>query len=395
MRKWYPHLVQNEDETKRNVLLVSERFVIGNIIIARDLGHRTYARFNSFIEFVRHSHLEVADTHRCFYEIVPFHLPNKPYFDLDIKLDDTSEHRYTREEGLECITLLLAAIHQLLPMVSPNDVMVFSSHGSTKMSYHVIIDRWCFSDGENAKGFCQEVVELLPERLREMVDRRMYKKHQNFRTYLSHKYDSDRIKRIDILSTWTPSEPPETEIEKIFQISLASIISNVSYCRFLPRFAKEKSVYSGESVQISPTQLDRSLQLMASYVDESSLAFREIKSGMIMLKRLRPSFCRLCCRQHEHENPFLTIDRRGGVWYHCRREETNQRVFIGEIPPPTVTLTDAGPQEIPPSPVHAPSLPPLVVSEALPSQLVGMKLLESLKPPVSSIKPIQFSFYFN
>lgn len=405
MRRWYPFLKPNETEDKGLALLSHEMAAPGNMIVARTLEQviegkvvkkHMFARFNSYIEFVRHSHLEVADSHRCFFERITNGLSQKPYFDLDIKLGDQTKHNYTREDGVLGITHLIAAIHQLLPMINKKDVMIFSSHGETKMSYHVVVDRWCFSDGENCKAFAFDAIKLLPERLQKMVDHTMQKNGQEFRTYLSHKYGSDRFKRIDPMSTWIPVEPPDTEMEGTFQISLASIITNTSYCKILPRFAKEKPVWNGEGVDVSADQLDRALQLTAVYVGvpifrHPTCPFSFVKvdeKGLIILKRHRPSRCKKCERTHDSNNPYITIDKRGGAWFHCRGEREDS-TFIGDTSAGLDVAVTNSPAEVKiiPSPVQPKS--PAFLHTPAPLPLSGLALLNSLKPMAPSLRPLR------
>jgi hypothetical protein len=47
---------------------------------------------------------------------------------------------------------------------------------------------------------------------------------------------------------------------------------------------------------------------------------RERQGGLIILNRLRPSFCKVCEKVHEHENPFLIIHEAGEVYMDCRRD---------------------------------------------------------------------------
>ena len=53
-----------------------------------------------------------------------------------------------------------------------------------------------------------------------------------------------------------------------------------------------------------------------------------------MLKRTRPSRCKICCRIHENENPYLlVVGDEKSVYFHCRRAPEGKSLFLGKLNP--------------------------------------------------------------
>jgi len=115
-----------------------------------------YAKFRSFREFA-HYFKSVSYNNKCFHEVIPGFLPQKPYFDIDV--EDISQY----DNVNEAIKCLLFIIKEMLPQIGDRDILIFNSNGETKLSYHIVIDRWCFLDYRNNKAFVEKVLNLLSE----------------------------------------------------------------------------------------------------------------------------------------------------------------------------------------------------------------------------------------
>ena len=60
-----------------------------------------------------------------------------------------------------------------------------------------------------------------------------------------------------------------------------------------------------------------------------------------MLKRIKPSRCKICCRVHEHENPYLLIigDERK-VYFQCRRAPEDRKLLLGKLKPDSTNVKE-------------------------------------------------------
>ena len=64
---------------------------------------------------------------------------------------------------------------------------------------------------------------------------------------------------------------------------------------------------------------------------DNSYQIQCITDGIIILKRFKPSYCYLCNRVHEKENPFLALKNNGEVRFFCRRNNNKFSKKIGII----------------------------------------------------------------
>ena len=95
---------------------------------------------------------ELPASHRCTFEVI-FEGPQKIYFDLDLPegMGLTAAQGYVRE--------IVRALRGLLPGIEADDVMVFSSNGVDKLSYHIVVDRWCVMSCKDTRALCERVLE--------------------------------------------------------------------------------------------------------------------------------------------------------------------------------------------------------------------------------------------
>jgi hypothetical protein len=271
---------------------------------------------------------DVKPEERCFYECIFGESSQKPYFDIDVPL---KEGIYTVEKSKALVKKVLDIARSTLSQLS--DYLVFSSHGPEKISYHVVFDKWCFTNYRDGKAYLKEVCDKLDEEDRQYVDASMYKSVQQFRIIGSHKYGSERVKRFDeTMSTWKlSSEFPESSM--FVNLYLASLITNTSYCYCLPSLCEpdeEKRTFS--SVDLTDTNINSVMQLVnINEGGKEHYKILDVQGSMIMLRRQFPSYCKTCERVHEHENPFLSVCSNGGVFFNCRRSASGKSTHIGDI----------------------------------------------------------------
>jgi len=407
--RWYGYLVPAEITSDRKRVALLDFEIIGSqsLVICQQLEHRSFAHFKSYFHFGTYMWRYTKAEHHCFFELIFANAPQKVYFDLDIPIAtpvtipvvgmpllhkpsslETLPIVYTSAQATAAVLELVKLIQQVLPDVAPTDIMVFSSNSQQKNSYHVIVDRWCQADCTEIRAIHDVIMNLAGPILKAVTDHSMYKNHQQFRTYLSRKFGSERTKIVDPLNMWQPTVEPEDEPETFLQILGASLIANASYCKVLPSFkppAPPRSIWTGEERHLSNDEIKAAIALCAAEagtdVSHYPFRFEEVKGGLIVLKRLSPSFCRLCMRSHESENPYITIvgaDRR--VLFHCRRAETH--FIVGSLGGPT--------------PEYAPVVtPPPLPSSTSPTasartDLTGLSLLNHMAQ-YNYAKPIQSS----
>ena len=362
---WYKHL-NNEDKSKKS-LLDYVTLESNNLIVCQELEFRNFAKFMTIFLFASYLFKEVQLSHRCFYEYIFGNFPQKPYFDLDIPLKKkkTKENEnkkeftprlgnrtpspkkeikqtLTAEEAEMALIELIESILRLYPKIKKTDIMIFNSHGEEKRSYHVVVDNYCFTNSSGNRNFFNEILKTYPEEFKFALDSSMYKSIQAFRMFESHKWGApERIKKIDYLSKWMHplenNEDMEISNDHMKYLTFySSLITNTSYCEILPNYGtmEEKKVF--DEVFFEENEILNALLLCAKNEGCNSFengnfpySIREVKGGLIVLKRLRPSFCKLCNRSHENENPFLTIKKGdNSVFFNCNRRQDEEKTSI-------------------------------------------------------------------
>lgn len=309
---------------------------------------RIYAFFESYVEFFRYfQEFEPAD--RSFYEIIFGELPQKPHFDIDIDADNFNQS-YPNESwdlGAETLrtALIQACIDVLTSLKMPfnlqRDLLLYTSHGPTKRSFHLVLNNICHDGNREARAFYDAVVAqiriLTQNKYAEFVDRGVYSSRQQFRMVGSQKVGSGRPKVFhaqfefkgqvyEHIYTETTTDP---EIQGLI-ITYESMVSFISGCSFIPSLVPPRP-YGGTNLSELPdldrTVVSQCLTMLQEKMNPCPFTVIGIKGHVISLHRLRPSHCPLCLRQHEHENPRMYLSN-GKIFWDCRRNDDPTKKFM-------------------------------------------------------------------
>lgn len=315
---------------------------------------RLFTVFSSYIELM--TYLRQIPAPHNYYEIILGEYSQKPHFDLELNrrdhpIDfDKHDPNKLRNDVLEAILATLKTKEITLDLA--RDVLFYQSHGPDKISFHIVIDNYCHANHLEARSFYLEVYQRLPAYLRNLqppfLDPAVYSRKQQFRLIGSEKYQSGRPKTFipqwsfhDQNITYIPPETPENPGHAQLMRLKSSLVSCTIDCQFLPSFGEILIPHTksfGEIPDIAREEAEQAVTLLAELgemtPEDSEFPYRllNIRSNIVILKRLRPSHCRICQRIHHAENPFLQIieDR---VYFHCRRAPPSQRLLLGSLKP--------------------------------------------------------------
>lgn len=340
---------------------------------------RLYSMFESYIEFAIFSR-KISPENRSFYEIVLAEFPQKPRFDIDVNTKDypnLAQQPIVLTDGTQITSLdqlgelLKDTVIELMIAVLADkgvrvdiskDVLVFTSHGPNKRSYHVVLNNYCHYHHKEARALYDMTMARVPEHLKcvvkaPQVDPAVYSSKQQFRIVGSQKIGSGRPKTFAPVWRYKGQEirykyieePADDNHALMLQLE-ASILTHTSSCDLLPTLldpndeglGKMMSKARYDTENISMALAKKALQLVAtaggSTIDDRRFpyAIEGIKGGIVCLKRTRPSKCGICCRVHEHENPFLVVaghedSPEKGVYFYCRRSPHNKRLYLGKL----------------------------------------------------------------
>jgi len=347
-KKWYKRLIPRAEGYTICLLndhpeyTLSQKVVVGREILQekRDVHSRLFALFNSYVELYNYQ-MQISPDQRYFYEIIFGNLPQKPHFDIDVKESDCPEGKELEKLGDivkdEVITHILnVGKENGINFSLEKDILIYTSHGKTKRSYHIVIHHYCHSNHEQAKVFYKAVTSKMTAENRFYVDHSVYSSKQNFRLLGSQKIGSYRPKIFCETYSFLGKEikhiydvdfrSPQHKQLEYFKISLVSWISE---CEYLPCFQDEsqRERYITQRIDmdygdLSDASVEEAIQIMNKKrkMEGSKFPFavREVRGNVISLRRLRPSWCYICERTHEHENPYLLIMGKD-VYFYCRR----------------------------------------------------------------------------
>lgn len=195
---------------------------------------------------------------------------------------------------------------------------------------------------------------LLPE-LQIIIDHSVYKSFQQFRLPNCAKTGTGRMKKI--LLSWTYQNQTinyQYRAEKIYneeyryQLELeAGCVSYVGNCQYLPPFGPteeddedkryQKGTYENtfhlnrDDIKIILNQL-LIYEMTYNNLKRLPYALSKVDGGLIELKRIAPSFCQICKRVHDKQNPFLyLVGKKRNLYWHCRRASPEERLWIAQL----------------------------------------------------------------
>jgi hypothetical protein len=365
-KRWYFRLVHNE--TKRGVALM-DNYPLGQLadhlvvcftpkslpdsnepFINKDGERgRIYAYFDSYIEFIQYMK-EVGDF--SFYEIIFGEFPQKPHFDIDINLKDVQKTYPNEDIGnigeivkdqviSACISIL--SEHGVILNIN-KDILVYTSHGDTKRSYHIIINNYCHDNNKDAKGFYDKVIETIKpiteNKYIEYIDSSLYSPRQQLRIVGCEKQGSSRFKQFNedfVYQGKTYKHIYNEEVtgpEKDLVVMYESLVGFKAGCKYLPSFAKQKAYgYSNltDMNNLTTDEVEYCMSMMKEKIKECPFSIKDVTGHIISLKRERPSYCPIHQKTHEHENPYIYV-LGGKIYWDCRRDTDNcSKIHLGYL----------------------------------------------------------------
>jgi hypothetical protein len=353
--KWYYRLKQQPegDKIKKGLFTdVPRHALTGSLIVGlsyhdanSNKEFRLYTNFKSYLEFGIYQ-LKLQENERCFYEIILGESSQKPHFDIDID-NMTILGEDIKDNLIDSVVKVLS--ERGVDLKINKDILIYTSHGKNKQSYHVVINNYCHTNNVEAKAFYDNVMDYIKPEFSQWIDSAVYSPTQQFRIVGSQKLGSTRKKIFQ--EKWTykgkiieyeyPEAADSMEHKMIMQLE-ASIVGFTGNCRFLPPFEpridKIKSYTESEDIDIKDAK--EALNLVAAAgnisVNDSRFPYKflGINGPIVMLKRTKSSCCKICNRVHEHENPYLlVVGDEKSVYFHCRRAPENKKLYLGKLTP--------------------------------------------------------------
>lgn len=345
--RWYFALVEPkvaDPEKKAVPLFRCETVEPHNVLVCQEMKFRKFARFDNMQALLAFKS-KVKYSHDCLYEIIRGRQPHKWYCDLDILIEENAsadakaknKFMLPLEEAKKVVPMVKKALMEVLPMLEEKHLLVATSSDAVKSSHHIVTDKWCVASCEEAKAIFLKVLDRIPERYRGALDHGMYKSLQQFRLYGSHKWNSERVKVFseDYCNWETGVVPVDEKHLEILRFS-AFLLGNVSTCSYLPSFLADKPsrFQDNELSTIDKPTVEGALHLFRiGYENSGVFTYLSYEKCFIKLKRHRSSFCNICQRSHQHENPYLYVmGKYRHVYFDCRRSGPDKpKLYLGML----------------------------------------------------------------
>lgn len=318
-----------------------------NYVIRKE-GERAFTLFRSHLEFTKFQLKLPADKRFLFETTLGDHI-QKPHFDIDINRQENPDI-----DGNDVIDDLVDVILMILSLddveiILERDILVMTSHGEKKWSYHLVINNYFHINNNEARAFYDKVIELMSPDYAKFIDPAVYSKKQQFRIVYNQKPGSGRIKILcekweyhgDIIEYKYIDTPRDEHHKMLLQLE-ASLLTVTNNCIPMPTYIKEEdnqrlSNYSSDVfIPITKDTARSAVTLLAEQggitPQDPKFPYRlsAISESFVILKRRRPSICRICNRVHEHENPYLlVVGEKKSVYFCCRRNP--KKWFLGNL----------------------------------------------------------------
>lgn len=183
--------------------------------------------------------------------------------------------------------------------MTAQDLVVMESSGPVgpgyKYSFHIIVLAAAVANNEEAKGFTAQVLSRLPAAIRELVDPQVNKSLQNFRLVGSSKPGSNRV--MTVTTRFGTADPPRAD----------TIIRTPPGVKILPpMFAEGRRAGVQARLPDLPNEdLRTVLNAVARARASIDHEFLRVQGDLFIFRRVRPGFCFLCDRVHEHDNTLI------------------------------------------------------------------------------------------
>ena len=378
-KRWY-YLLVRKPETRGKVLMddyniadISRHIVVcftpdflpGSTVPFKNKKgdpRRIYAFFDSYLEL--YDYIERFDENlRAFYEIIFGELHQKPHFDIDISQEDIDQF-YPKEHMNDIANVVLDAVIQsckeVLTEVSVNldiekDLLLYTSHSDKKKSYHIVINNKCHNGNKEAEAFYKAIMVkfrvITNNKYSCFVDAKVYSPRQQFRLINCQKQNSGRPKlfrpnfpfrlvQYEHIYTENTDNDQLKERCKFYE----SLVSFTSGCMILPSFipiTNSNSISLSILPDISDSIVDRCMKLLHITMDKilegycpRTFSYKYTKGHIICLNRHRGTYCTMCRKTHDAEQPFMFITN-GKVYFDCRRTDQYNpgcpKLFLGYL----------------------------------------------------------------
>ena len=328
--RWYTCLSGTRGEALLSspVDTLNDLFIAWEYINSEGESKYKYTAFSDYVEFWKFFQAQ-REERRCFHEVSLGYRSQKLRFDIDIPGgDDEVAGDFLIEEIMEaCIVIFEEYGITLQPEL---DFLLCTSHSfkkeKPKLSYHLILPRYYFTNSKAAKFVNEQVRNILSEDTVSFMDDAVCNTNHMLRVLFSDKPGQNRVKRVkknfSLRGKLITTVPPEGGSELAWLER--SLITWTFECKRILVKLPEEEPSKAVIEDIPPSLVTLALSLWANIDKEKALEpnLNEAGNGKIPLVRKFASMCCACRRSHDSDNGYIGFEE-NKIFFHCYRNGGN------------------------------------------------------------------------
>lgn len=299
--------------------------------------NRNYSKFKSQDDFFKYM---IKNEEKGFFEIIPRGQENiKFYMDIDIKVSSIKTKNLDKaaEKIIADVKAQVISVFEedFKVNVIPN-IVVTSSHGPAKKSFHLVVDKYTFPSLEHVKMLYRKIVEPL-DLNNQILDESVYKPNQNLRMVWNAKLEESNPRyKIPVDQIYS-----QINFENFQKFSVLSFDENTKHLTFeIPKkehysditmtFANKNHNNKMLDFELSDEIKQMIEQFFESHNLQGVYQYDKIKDGFILFNRIQPALCPTCNRIHNSENAYMFVIK-NKLRFNCRRN--NDSLIVGRVTP--------------------------------------------------------------
>lgn len=312
----------------------TNKYPYADFMVSKNL--RQFATFpspNAFENYLT----ELEELNRNFFECFHDNERQRFYIDVDVHFDavqvDYKDKILWQQAYEDAIRLAFLAENYNVDLVTCD-----SSKEGELFSWHFIARNIYFNHSDEIRQFVRDkVYPLLDYEKAKQLDFSVYRKFGQFRLAGCCKLGTNRIKKIiSVGHTFEDTLITHVTDGYVIYISQQEKIEEIN---IKPPVKEQRPIKHPTFVS---TKVDNNIlsgyisNIAKGWCDENHMAwvhtYRGIYGNMMYFNRTAKSYCRICHRDHEHDNTFIVkFERDGKLFHHCWHMFNGASIEIGQL----------------------------------------------------------------
>lgn len=269
-------------------------YISNSIVLRRSADTNTFYQFYD-IEYFKGIYYKMDNNSRYFHEII---YDREQRFHMDIDGKD----EYAKHNKRYILNNILGIVKEVYKEKNLDYKFVVYTTFRDNMSFHIVDTKYYLTNSNACMNLYNIILQKLDTKMHKYIDDNMYKGDHSLRIPLSCKYE-DNLPKLQII--------PRYYVE--LNYSLVSYVSTAIH------------------TDVFDSNIPKPICLQSTYpydikqIDEN-FKIREQNGNLIILDRIKPSYCNICNRVHDNDNAYL-LYKNGKYNFYCYRHKSDERYF--------------------------------------------------------------------